>query len=283
MDHADDDTEFAHAVSSQTVQGDEELESAELMTEDHLDDDTQLFRAGSSPTDLSDDELDRAERRLRLELLASIFADKPVQLKDIEPPSECYGFPDHGKDIFFQYLHSTVFHVKVWINFDGHEGVFFEGARSAACGKLQLPEHVYKVLDSIEPGAIKFQHVCFEIGTPFRTLATVDLTVELAPDGTSQVRAELALGYDDERRLNGYLKRACRQTQYNGVTGGVDSLAFQDLEDFALLFRRDREVSPGRDKDWEEPAYGGGEWAGVEDHYQTTPSTPTRRYTRILW
>ena len=316
MHHADDDTEYAHAVSSQTVQNDEELESAEPMTEDHLDDDTQLFRAGSSttdfseeeldsaepmtedhldddtelfragssPTDLSDDEVDRAEQRLRLELLANIFADKPVQLRDFDIPPECFQYKDQGSEILSQYLFHTDFNVKVWINFDAYEEVFFEGARSAACGKLQLPKSVYQDLATADQNIIKFQQVRLNVGTPFRTLAFLDLTIERDDDRARlRARGKMLSEHADKYTLVNYMNHCCKSIRHFGLADGADGITFDDLQLFASLFRRDREASPGPDEDWEEPKYGGGEWAGVEDPYQTTPSTPTRLYTRFLW
>jgi hypothetical protein len=267
MDHYHEDTELVRAGSSPTNQSDDELDRAGPTAQEQLDDNTDLVRTGSTPANLSDDELGRAGPRLRLELLASIFAAEPVQLKDIEAPPACLHFPDQTSDIFFTYIHCTVFNVKVWINFDAHENVFFEGARSSACGKLRLPGRVYRDFEHPKASALNFQHVCFEVVTPFRTLATVDLIAE--HDGaTPQVRTELTLVHADKRRLNSYLKRACQQIEYNGLIGDVDGLTFQELQDIAHLFRRNREVSPGRNEDWEDPQYGGGEWAGVEDTYK---------------
>ena len=316
MDHVDDDTELFRAGSSQTVQGDEELDSAEPMTEDHLDDDTQLFRAGSSttdfseeeldsaepmtedhldddtelfragssPTDLSDDEVDRAERRFRLELLANIFADKPVQLKDFDIPPECFQYKDQGSEILSQYLFHTDFNVKVWINFDAYEEVFFESARSAACGKLHLPDRVCEDLATADQGVIKFQQVRLVVGTPLRTLALLDLTVEHNDDRARlRARGKMLSEHADKYRLVNYMKHCCKRIGHFGLADGADGITFDDLQFFASLFRRDREASPGRDEDWEEPAYEGGEWAGVEDPYQTTPTTPTRRYTGFFW
>jgi hypothetical protein len=284
MDHVDDDTELFRAGSSQTVQDDGELDSAEPMTEDHLDDDTQLFSAGSLPTDLGDDELDHAERRLRLELLANIFADKPVQLKDFDIPPECFQYKDQGSDILSQYLFHTDFNVKVWINFDAHEEVFFESARSAACGKLQLPKSVYQDLATADQNIIKFQQVRLSVGTPFRTLAFLDLTVEHEDDRARlRARGKTLSEHADKYSLVNYMKHCCKEIRFFGLADGADGITFDDLRLFASLFRRDREASPGLDEDWEESKYGGGEWAGVEDPYQTTPTTPTRRYNRILW
>lgn len=243
---------------------------------DDLDDNTELVVAGSAPTDQSDEELDRAEPRLRLELLSTIFAANPVQLKDFEPPSECYQYLDQTADIFSKYLYYTVFHVKVWISFDANENVFFDGARSAACGKLQLPERVYKSLASVDPTFLKLQQVCLEIGTPFRTLAVVDLAVvEDGPDGaTVRAECEMAREHADKHRLNKYIQYCCRWIEHIGLVHGVDGIALEDLADFASLFRRDREAHPGRDDDWEEPVYGGGEWTGVEK---------PRSFTRYMW
>jgi hypothetical protein len=276
-EYLDDDSQLVRTGSTPANVSDDELDRARPKAMNHLDDDTRLVRAGLPPADQSDDELDRAEPRLRLELLASIFAAEPAQLKDIEPPPACYQFPDQASDILLKYVYCTVFHVKVWINFDAHEDVFFEGARSSACGKLRLPGNIYRALEDVKASALIFGHVCFEIGTPFRTLATVDLIAEQGRDGARpQVLAELALVHADKRRLNAYLHRACQVIERNS-NGDDDGLIFQDLEEIASLFCRDREVSPGRNEDWEDPAYGGGEWAGVEDPYKV------RQFTRYIW
>jgi hypothetical protein len=237
QDYLDDDTQLVRTGKTPANVSDDELGRAGPSVQDHLDDDTQLVSAGSTPANLSEDKVDRTESRLRLELLASIFASKPVWLKDIEPPAACYQFPDQASEIFNKYVYCTVFHVEVWMNFDGHEGVFFGGARSAACGKLRLPGHVYRSFEDDKASDFNFQHVCFEVGTPFRVLATVDLFAEQGLDGARpRVRTELVPGYADEPRLNNYLKRACREIEHKGLTGDVDGMTFEDLENIASLF-----------------------------------------------
>lgn len=279
-DYLDNDNRLVLAGSCPTHhQSDEALERVDPMAMDRFEDDTPLVRTGSSPTEQSDEELDRTELRLRLELLANIYASEPVQLKDFEPPPECFQCPDQQSSdaIFSAYIAHTVFHVKVWINFDARENVFFEGARSAGCGKLQLPEGLYETLAEAVPAYFSYQHVCFEIGTPFRTLALVDLNIEDGADGaTLQVDSELVRGHDEKVGLEKYIQHCCRWIKHNGPRGlahDIAGLRFQDLEAFASLFCRDREVSPGRDEYWEEPQYGGGEWAGVEDPYKDEWST----------
>jgi hypothetical protein len=232
----------------------------------HPNNGTRLVRAGSSPTNQSDEELNHAEPRLCLELFASIFPPEPVQLMHVAAPPECDQYPDQALEIFSQYLFHTDFHVKVWISFDAYEEVFFEGARSAACGKLQLPEWIYQQLASPDSGCIKFQQVRLEVGTPFRTLASVDLTVEHDDDRAKlRARGKMLPEYADKYRLVRYMRHCCLRIEKLGLVDGADGLKFQDLQLFASLFRRDRELCPGRNEEWEEPAYEGGEWAGVEE------------------
>ena len=284
MDNPNNDTRLVRAESSPTHQSEEELDRADLIAMDHVDDDTELFRAGSSQTVQGDGELDSAERRLRLELLANIFADNPVQLKDFDIPPECFQYTDQATEILSQYLFHTDFNVKVWINFDAYEEVFFESARSAACGKLHLPDRVCEDLATADQGVIKFQQVRLVVGTPLRTLALLDLTVEHNDDRARlRARGKMLSEHADKYRLVNYMKHCCKRIGHFGLADGADGITFDDLQFFASLFRRDREASPGRDEDWEEPAYEGGEWAGVEDPYQTTPTTPTRRYTGFFW
>jgi hypothetical protein len=298
MDQLDGDTRHVSAGSSQTAQGEEELDRAEQMTMDHFDNNTPLVRAGSSTTDQSDEELDRAEpiavdgdtrlvsagssqtaqgdevvdgveANLRLELLTNIFATEPVQLKDFKEPPECFQNQHQGAEIFSRYLFHTYFLVKVWISFDADEEVFFEGARSEACGRLRLPEAVYQDLATSDPGIIKLQEVCLEIGTPFRTPATIDLTVEHNDDHHRlRARGKMLPGHDDKRRLVDYMRYCVKRITHIGLADGVDGITLNDLEFFASLFRRDRETSPGRNEDWEEPAWEGGEWAGEEEPSQ---------------
>lgn len=269
-DYLDNDNRLVRAGSSSPLdQSDEELDRADSMAMEHSDDDTRVVSAESSQTAQGDEEIDIIGPSSRLELLASIFASQPVQLKDFEPPPECFHYPDQANDIFSTYCSHTIFYVKVWINFDACENVFFEGARSADCGKLQLPEALYLNLAGAEPTHFGFHRVCLEVSTPFRTLAVVDLNVEGGPDGaTLQVEYETALGHDKKLRLDKYIKSCCLWMKRNGLAHDFAGLRFQDLEAFASLFCRDREVSPGRNADWEEPQYGGGEWAGVEDPHK---------------
>jgi hypothetical protein len=277
MDYLEGDTRHVNAGSSQTAQGGEELDCADPMAMDHLGGDTQIASAGSSQT-AQGEVLDRALPRLHLELFANIFGSEPVQLKNFEIPQECFDYRDQAVEILSQYFFHANFNVKVWINFDANEEVFFEGARSAACGKLQLPEAVYQDLTTSDAGIVKLQQVCLEVSTPFRTLATVDLTVEHHDD-----RAKLRAGgnmlpdHGDKRELVGYMKDCVKRIAHIGLADGADGITFNDLEFFASLFCRDREASPGRSEDWEEPAWEGGEWAGEEK-----PRT-IRRFTRFIW
>jgi hypothetical protein len=266
VSHLDGGTRHVSAGSSQTAQGEENLNGAEQMTMDHVDNDTPLVRAGSSSTIQGDEVLDHALPRLHLELFASIFGAEPVPLKDFEIPKECFQYKDQAIEILSQYFVHTYFDVKVWINFDAHEEVFFEGARSAACGKPQLPERVYQDLASASSDVVKFQQVRLEVGTPFRTLATVDLTVEHNDDRSKlRARGKMVPEHGGKRRLVDYMKFCIKRIAHIGLEDGVDGITFNDLELFASLFRRDREISPGRNEDWEEPVWEGGEWAGEEE------------------
>ena len=156
--------------------------------------------------------------------------------------------------------------------------MFFEGARSAACGELQLPQRIYQDLVSASSDVVKFQQVRLEVGTPFRTLATVDLIVEHNDDRARlRARGKMLPGHDDKRRLVDYMRYCVKRITRIGLADGVDGLTFQDLEVIASLFRRDCETSPGRDEDWEEPAWEGGEWTGEEE-----PSRSSWHFTRNI-
>jgi hypothetical protein len=235
---------------------------------DHLDGHIELAHVGSVPTDQNDEESGQIERERLLELLPSIFAAEPIHLKYFEPPPECYRFRAQAGEIFSQFLYHTLFLVKVWINFDAYEKVFFEGARSTACGGLRLPEAIYQDLANGDSAIFKLQQVRFEVGTPFRTLAIVDIFVERddgGPGATLRASSRMLPEHADKGKLEPYVQHCCLWIEHIGLNPDSDGLGFQDLEAFASFFRRDREVSPGCEADWEEPKYGGGEWAGVGD------------------
>jgi len=280
MDNVNNDTRLVRAGLSPTHQSHKELDRAKLVAMDHVNDDACTVRVGSSPRghDQSDEGLDDTGASLRLELLTTIFAAEPVQIKDITTPPECKLFPDQRLEIISRYLFHTDFSVKVWISFDASQEVFFEGTRSAACGKLRLPKEVYHDLTAADPGLVKFQQVRFEVGTPFRTLAVLDLTVEHDDDRFRlRVRGNMMPEHSNKYRLFKYIKHCCQRIGQTGLADGVDGITFTDLEFYASMFRRDREASPGRNEDWEEPAYEGGEWAGVKDPHQV------RRFTKWRW
>lgn len=233
---------------------------------DDLNDIASALPEESPPQDPNQEVQDDTATNLRLELIRNMFADHVTELKTLDKPVQCQQYPDQTREVITAYLTNTTFTVKVWINFDAAQQVFFEGDRAEACGKLHLPNKKYNELAGIDPAVLKFQHVCFQIGTPFRTLAEMNFDVENSEDDPQlQVSGGLLLQAARVERLQKYLKRCVSLIRDAGLVYGNDGLVLQDLENFATLFRRNRRQSPGRQDDWEQPAYSGGEWAGEEE------------------
>lgn len=207
---------------------------------------------------------------LRYELFCNMFANQVVELKDFTEPKECAQYPEHANEILGAYLSQTTFTVKIWTNFDAAEQVFFEGARAADCGKLQVPQKKLEWLLGLDKDDYDLDHIRLDIGTPFRTLANIFLDVHYDDDGAylevraawKKSRPPLVLG-----SLRDFLD-ACIDF-IKGVNSDR-SLDMDDLVKIATLFRRRRLLDDGDDADWEEPAYEGGEWAGIEK--KETPS-----------
>lgn len=199
---------------------------------------------------------------LEPELFQDFFAGKHVELKNFQEPSLYKTHPRRRDDIMAAYLAYTTFTVPVWVNFDAAEEVFFAGKRAESCGKLRLPETTHRSLARMHPDELRFQHVRFEIGTPFRTLAYIDFDIvegdhqpaEMQVDGRMLVQREI---------LREYLHHRVKALANYGVKKGLNALSLQDLELFASCFRR--KFNPSADLLWEQPAYGGGEWVDVDE------------------
>lgn len=213
----------------------------------------------NNPTD------DYAAARLRRKQLANLFANKTVELKDFAPPPECAQYPEHANEILDAYLEQTTFTVKIWTNFDAAEEVFFEGARAAGCGDLQLPKKKLEWLLGLDRDRYDLDHVRLDIGTPFRTLAKIFLHVHYYEDGGASLE------------VIGKMVKQCRPRRLDALRNFLEacirkieevesnrSLDVDDLVGIASLFRRHRYIDED-DGEWEQPQYGGGEWAGIEE------------------
>lgn len=217
------------------------------------------------PTQASDTTIDEdATSRLRFELFANMFASQTIDLKNFTLPAECTQYPGHADEILEAYLERTRLAVKIWINFDAAEEVFFEGARAEQCGRLQLPEKQLQWLLGLDRDRYNFNHVRLDIGTPFRTLVRFLLDVHYDDQGAYlELKAKMPK-LRPPRELD--TLRDFLETRVQMVNGaGVNrSLDMGDLVELAKLFRRYRHGDED-DGEWEEPRYGGGEWAGIEE------------------
>lgn len=206
-----------------------------------------------------------AEARLRLELFANMFFDSTVSLKTFAPPAQCAHFPEHQDQILESFLDNAIFTVQIWTNFDAAEETFFEGARAAECGKLQLPKKKLDWLLERDQRILSFHHVRLDIGTPFRTLVHIFLDVRYDQNDQAylEVRATMAKRRPPRRMgtLREFIQTCIRRIS---EVGSDRSLDIRDLVDIATLFRRFRGFDDD-DGDWEAPAYEGGEWVGIEE------------------
>ncbi|KAM0719320.1 hypothetical protein Q7P37_005225 [Cladosporium fusiforme] len=197
------------------------------------------------------------------ELFEVLFAGKQVELKDLKEPSIAKDYPlRHRKDIISAYLKYTQFTVPVWVNFDAAEQVFFDGSRADACGKLRIPDDTCKWLASISSDVLTFQHVRFDICTPFRKLANVKLDIVEEDGQPARLRAQGHMAIHAEG-LRDWIKKCMATWCKFGSKNNIDALTFDNLSAFAACMRRP--LNRNSEGLFEQPAYGGGEWAGVEE------------------
>jgi hypothetical protein len=212
---------------------------------------------------LNDTPGDDEAARLRLELFTGMFAGQKVELKNLATPPQCAQYPAQAEDIRAAYLDYTTFTVKVWTNFDPVQGVFFEGARAADCGKLQIPNAKLGNLLKLDTNIFNFSNIRLEICTPFRSLAIIRLNLHVKDDNACFEIGGMMLKQSPPRRLRllqSYLGRCVDRLREAEISQNLD---ITELVTIAKLFRRERVLGDEED-DWEDPAYGGGEWAGIE-------------------
>jgi hypothetical protein len=201
--------------------------------------------------------------RLRLELFTGLFAGQKVELKNLATPPQCAEYPAQAEDIRAAYLDYTTFTVKIWTNFDPAQGVFFEGARAADCGKLQIPKARLEDLLKLDTNIFNFPNIRLEICTPFRSLAIIRLNLHVKDDNSCFEIGGMMLKQSPPRRLRllqSYLGRCVDRLREAEIGQNLD---ITELVAIAGLFRRERGPDDEED-DWEHPAYGGGEWAGID-------------------
>jgi hypothetical protein len=200
--------------------------------------------------------------RLCLELFTGIFAGQRVELKNLATPPQCAQYPAQAEEIRAAYLDYTTFTVKIWTKFDPVQGVFFEGARAADCGKLQIRKARLEDLLKLDTDVFNFPNLRLEICTPFRSLAIIRLNLRVKDDNGYFEIGGMMLKQSPPRRLRllqSYLARCIDRLQEAGISQNLD---ITELVAIANLFRRER-VPEDEEDDWERPAYGGGEWAGI--------------------
>lgn len=265
-----DDTDAMDGVT-QALPAETRASDADEASEDMTD----IANATSADPNASPQQSDRATHddkaaRLRLEQFERLFAGQTVELKNFARPPQCVQHPEQAEDIFGAYLDQSTFTVKIWVNFDAAEEVFFEGARAAGCGKLQIPKAKLDHLLRLDTKEINFCRVRLDIGTPFRTLAKISLRV-YDKDGKAalKVKGEMLeqrppCDLDD---LRDFLVECGRRIESQGIDQNLD---MEDLIGIARLFHRQRETRD-RANEWEQPKYGGGEWVGMKE--------PPIRYT----
>jgi hypothetical protein len=255
MDTSNDATQAPPAVPSTHSTQDEESEAVNGITTAV----SAETKATSNDTPGNDDEA----AKLRLELFTSMFAGQEVELKNIAMPPQCAQYPAQAEDIRAAYLDHTIFTVKIWVNFDPVQQVFFEGATAADCGKLQIPKARLDYLLGQDTDILNFSNVHLHICTPFRQLAMIRLNLREKDDSFNREIKGTMLKQHPPRRmmvLQRYLGRCLDVLRKEEMNQNLD---FTDLVPIAGLFRRGRRHDD-EEGDWEHPAYGGGEWAGIE-------------------
>jgi len=202
--------------------------------------------------------------RLRLEQFEKTFATQEVELTRFAPPPQCAQYPDQETDILEAYLDHASFTVKIWVNFDAAENVFFEGTRAEACGKLQIPQAKLDSLLRMNADEINFRNVRLDICTPFRALARIYMNIrEKHGDAVFDIDGVMVDLYPPRALIPLREFLTDRVRKFNNV--GIDrNLDMQDLVGIARMFRR-RHEDDQEDDEWEKPCYGFGEWAGVEE------------------
>lgn len=258
------------------VTGASPAEGSASSARDNSHDDTDVMTdsadAISAERDATPTEQDQADAhdevaRLRCELLTNTFSDQVIELKQFALPPQCAQHPDYAEEILGAFLDHATFTAQVWINFDAAEEVFFEGARAADCGKLQIPKAMLNHLNDLDTDIYNFRRICLDVGTPFRTLAKTWFLVQDQGDKAAlEIRGKMVTQHPPLRTSTLYNFLVSRIQALHDV-GSDQNLDLGDLNNIAKSFRRQREDDDEEDE-WEKPCYEGGEWAGVEEPFR---------------
>ena len=268
-----DDEAHSHANVTEDATRASQAEGGLSSAQDSAHDDTIVMidsadatsvEREATPTQQDHDDAHDEVARLRSELLTSTFSDQVVELKHFAIPPECAQHPDYAEEILGAFLDHATFTAKIWVNFDATEQVFFEGARAADCGKLQIPKAKLNHLNNLDSDIYNFRRVRLDIGTPFRTLARLWFILRDQGDKVHlQIKGKMVAQHPPlaSTILHDFLASRVRVLDNVGLDQNFD---MEDLNKIAGHFHRKREYDDDEDE-WEKPCYEGGEWAGVEE------------------
>ena len=170
---------------------------------------------------------------------------KVAELKTINRPRQCEDYPAFSKEISEAYMRHTTFTVKIWTNYDAAANEFYskgpgnESNRYDTCGKLVLTPDAERHVYAVVPRIGEFARVRFQVGTPFRTMCEVGITIE---GSRRDVGLDVTVCCKDMTRgehpfLMDYIRGVCDRTMPGYPCYGGDGLVLRDLMEIALLFR----------------------------------------------
>ena len=178
----------------------------------------------------------------RHEFYQAAFSNREIPLRDlaqVDLSDDSATSSDHPTEMTEAWLTYATVTAQIWSNYDSCTRRFFQQpSRLQDCGKIYLSPTHRKRLEIIPPHKLEMRNVRLDIGTPFRTLFQVFLTV--LPDGN---RASLRVQYQELPDPNGRhfllirgVEISCLDLRNSRLAYGAEGLTIQDLDEIARFF-----------------------------------------------
>jgi hypothetical protein len=160
-----------------------------------------------------------------------------------------------------------------YLNYDALTKRFYnqDDQRYQDAGKIKLPPKIKKMCKEADQTQLKFRKVRFELGTPFNSVCTVDVSVVDAGNEMGRKKLNVKGGncfVDDHPDFVNWMRHLIEHIGELPAADEADALTFKDLEELASMFKREQTMEERRDY-IRYPNYS--EWTDVSNDQEGNP------------